>query len=98
SYLSMMIRDVPQLVSIVLQFMFYLTPILYPIEMIPPELKFIALVNPLAPLVDAYRSVILYNTAPNFPELYYTIVIAGVLFYSGYMFFKKNEKRVADFI
>lgn len=98
SYLSMLVRDVPQLVMIVLQFMFYLTPILYPIEAIPPELKFIALVNPLASLVDAYRSVILYNTAPDFPELYYTIVTAGVLLYSGYMFFKKNEKRVADFI
>lgn len=98
SYLSMMIRDVPQLVTIVLQFMFYLTPILYPIGAIPAELKFIALVNPLAPVVDAYRSVILYNTAPDFTELYYTIVMAGVLLYSGYMFFKKHEKRVADFI
>ncbi len=98
SYLSMMIRDVPQLISIILQFMFYLTPILYPVEILPQEFSFMALINPLAPLVKAYRDIILFGNAPDPVSLYYPLAIAGVLLYTGYMFFKQNEKRVADYI
>jgi len=98
SYLSMMIRDIPQLVAIIIQFMFYLTPILYPLSAIPERYILIVLLNPLAPLVDAYRTVILYNAAPDFTTLYYPIVIGGILFYSGYVFFKKNERQITDYI
>lgn len=98
SYLSMMIRDVPQLIQIVLRFMFYLTPIIYPASAIPERFNALLLLNPIAPLVTAYRDIILYNSAPNFVTLYYPTVMAGVLLYSGYMFFKKYEKRVTDFI
>lgn len=98
SYISMMIRDIPQLISIVLRFLFYLTPILYPGSLIPTRLNGWGLVNPLAPMIDAYREVILYNSAPDITTLYYPAVLSVVLLYTGYMFFKKNEKRLADFI
>lgn len=98
SYLSMMIRDIPQLIAIIIQFMFYLTPIIYPLQAIPDRYIIIVLLNPMAALIDAYRNIILFNTAPDFTTLYYPIVIGGVLFYTGYVFFKKNEKRVTDYI
>lgn len=98
SYLSMMIRDVPQLINIILQFMFYLTPILYPADLIPDQFRGLVVLNPLAILVDAYRDVILYNHAPDFVSLYYPTVLAGVLLYTGYMFFKKYERQVADYV
>ncbi|GAB4529636.1 MAG: hypothetical protein OHK0046_49690 [Anaerolineae bacterium] len=98
SYLSVMVRDVPQLVQIVLRFLFYLTPILYPGSAIPEDFRFIALLNPLTPLTDAYREVILYNAAPTPATLYYPAVLALVLLYMGYLFFKQNEKRMTDYI
>lgn len=98
SYLSLMIRDVPQLVQIILRFMFYLTPILYESSAIPAQFSILNLLNPLSPLIDGYRAVILYNSAPNWVSLYYPVVLSGVLLYTGYMFFKKNEKRLADYL
>ncbi|HLA43344.1 MAG TPA: ABC transporter permease [Aggregatilineales bacterium] len=98
SYLSVLVRDIPQLVNVLLQLLFYLTPILYPASAIPDKLRFMLLLNPMAPIVEAYRTIIVYNKAPDFVSLYYPITVAGVLLYVGYMFFKRNEKRLADYV
>jgi ABC-type polysaccharide/polyol phosphate export permease len=98
STITVMVRDIPQLVSVGLQLLFYLSPILYAVNSIPQELRFLVLINPLALLIDAYRSIIAYNLAPDPVNLYYPVVIAGVLLYTGYIFFKANERRIADFV
>lgn len=98
SYLSVIIRDIPQLVAIVLRFLFYLTPILYPATLIPPDLRILFVLNPLAGLVESYRAVILYNTLPNIVDLYFPAVMGGVLLYTGYLFFKSNELILADYV
>ncbi len=98
SYISVLVRDIPQLVAVLLQLLFYLTPIIYSVQSIPENLSFLLLVNPLALLIDAYRSIIVYNMPPDPVNLYYPLVMAGVLLYTGYMFFKANEKRVVDYV
>lgn len=98
SYLSVMIRDIPQLIGIVIQFLFYLTPILYPASQIPEQYRFAFTLNPLAGIVEAYRAVLLYQTAPSLVSLYYPAVIGGVMLYSGYLFFKSNELNLADYV
>lgn len=96
SYITVIVRDIPQLVSVGLQLLFYMTPILYSVNTIPQELRFLVLINPLALLIDAYRTIITYNIPPDPVNLYYPAVIAGVLLYTGYVFFKANERRLAD--
>jgi len=98
SCISVFVRDIPQLLFVALQMLFYLTPIIYPVSYIPPEFQSIVLINPLVPLVQAYRDVIVYQQAPNWISLHYTIVVAVVLLYLGYIFFKANERRLADFL
>jgi len=98
SYITVMVRDIPQLVAVSLQLLFYLTPIIYSVQSIPENLSFILLINPIALLIDAYRSIIVYNTPPDPVNLYYPLVMAGVLLYTGYMFFKTYEKRLVDYV
>ncbi len=98
SYITVMIRDIPQLVAVGLQLLFYLTPIIYSVNNIPERLRFLVLINPLALLIDAYRAIVVYNMPPDPINLYYPAVIAGVLLYSGYLFFKANERRITDFV
>lgn len=98
SYLTVLVRDLQQLTTVFLQMMFYLTPVMYPIDILSPRLaELVLFLNPMASLINAYRDVMLYNRPPDFVSLYFPIVLAGVLFYSGYMFFKANERRLADF-
>lgn len=98
SYMTVLVRDIPQLVAVSLQLLFYLTPIIYSVQSIPENLSFILLINPIALLIDAYRSIIVYNLPPDPVNLYYPMVMAGVLLYTGYMFFKSYEKRLVDYV
>jgi len=98
SYLSVLIRDIPQLLFVILQLLFYLTPIVYPESFIPAQFRLLILINPLAPIVQAYRDIIAYQRMPNWVSLYYPLVVSLVLLYLGYSFFKANERRLADFV
>jgi lipopolysaccharide transport system permease protein len=98
SYITVLVRDIPQLVAVGLQLLFYMTPILYSVNTIPQELRFLVLINPLALLIDAYRTIITYHAPPDPVNLYYPAVIAGILLYTGYVFFKANERRLADYV
>jgi lipopolysaccharide transport system permease protein len=98
SYLSVLVRDVPQLVNVILQLLFYLTPIIYPLQQIPERYRGLALLNPLAALIQAYRGIIAYGQPPDLISLHYPLVAAAALLYTGYMFFKANEGQLADFI
>lgn len=98
SYLSMMFSDIPELISIVMRFLFYITPIIYPSSMIPARFGGIGVFNPLTSLIDAYRDILLYNTPPDLTTLYYPIVLASLMTYVGYLSFKQHEKRLVDYI
>ncbi|MCU0464537.1 MAG: ABC transporter permease [Anaerolineae bacterium] len=97
-YLTVLVRDIQQLTAVFIQMMFYLTPIMYPVDILTENLaELVMFLNPMAALVNAYRDVMVYNRAPDFVSLYFPIVLAVVLCYSGYMFFKANERKLADF-
>jgi ABC-type polysaccharide/polyol phosphate export permease len=97
SYASVLVRDVPQLIGVLLQLFFYLTPIIYPIQTAPEQLRWLTFVNPLASLIDAYRRIIVYGQAPMLSTLLYPAVFAAVLLFAGFMSFKKFEKYISDY-
>ena len=96
SCLAVLVRDIPQLAAVGLQLLFYLTPIIYPIESIPDQFRVLVLLNPMASVIQAFRDVIVYNRPPDMETLYYPLVMALALLYLGYTFFKANEERLAD--
>ncbi len=98
SYGSISVRDIPQLSAVVIQLMFYLSPILYPANFVPDDLRWILFVNPMSGVIEAYRNVLLYHQPPDFISLYYPLVAGGILLYTGYLFFKANEGNMADYI
>jgi lipopolysaccharide transport system permease protein len=98
SFLSVLVRDLPQLISVVLQMLFYLTPVLFPLELMPIALRgIITVANPMASIISAYRSIIVYNQPPDLISLYFSLVLSGLVLYTGYMFFKNNERKLADY-
>ena len=97
-YFTVLIRDIPQLLFVVLQLLFYLTPIMYPLDFYPAELRLLVLLNPLAPLIQAFRDVIAYQHAPDWVSLYFTAVMGVVMVVIGYQYFKANERLLADFV
>lgn len=98
SWLSVLVRDIPQLVSVLLQILFYLCPIIYTVEALPLRFQPLIALNPLSSLINAYRDLIIYGRLPNLLSLVYPAALAmGVLIF-GYRLFKSNEDRFADMV
>lgn len=89
-------RDIRFIVPLVLQILFFATPIFYSTESIPKAYQKFFLLNPIANIIEAYRGIIFFNKLPSEAAMAYTIAIALVVLALGYGFFKRNEGKFAD--
>ncbi len=96
--LVVMFRDLKFVIPLGLQLLFYATPIIYSINIIPDRFFKLVLANPLTGLVDSYRKVLLTGQAPNFYYLSSSLTIGVLLLFIGYWFYKRVDKRFADII
>ena len=89
-------RDVRFLVPIALQFGLYLSPVFYPIDVVPPRGRFWYLLNPFAALINGYRQVILFRTWPAWQPLVCAAIVSVVALVASYEHFKRVEWEFAD--
>ena len=94
--LNLYFHDVRYLVGVVLLAWFYMTPILYPVDIVPERFKIIFDLNPLALVVNAYRRVLLLETSPGLDRLLLGFAAAFLTFVIGYYIFKRMEAGFAD--
>lgn len=62
SALCVFLRDIQQIVSLTITAWFFLTPIVYPISLIPVEYQPLLLLNPMHSFVEMYRGLVLLDT------------------------------------
>lgn len=67
--LNVFFRDIGQAVGIILQFWFWLTPIIYPVATLSPWTRDVLSWNPLLPLFEAYHTVLLGQGMPHWGSL-----------------------------
>ena len=77
--LNVFFRDVGQFFGICLQFWFWLTPIVYPLSILPPGIQRFIELNPMTALMNSYQNLFLYNQWPDWSSLVPLLVI-GLLF------------------
>ncbi len=98
SALSVRYRDIRFVVPLGLQIWMYASPIIYPASLVPERLRAIYMLNPMAGLIDSYRSVVLQNAMPRVQYLTTSAFISAVLLVAGYAYFKQSEIEFADVI
>lgn len=96
--LNLFYRDIQYLLNLILLLWMYITPVMYPIEMIPEKYRFIMSLNPMAVIVNAYRQVLLSGSGPNLYSLTIAGLISILVFMSGFIIFKKLEGEFADYV
>lgn len=95
--LNVFFRDVGQMFNVVLQFWFWLTPIVYPASILPTEARDILLGwNPMAPLVAGYQGVLVLGQWPDWHTLLMPTVVAVVLCLFGLRLFRKRAGEMVD--
>ena len=91
-------RDLKFVVPLVVQIWMFASPIIYPVSKVPDNLQFFYMLNPMAVVIENFRSVKLFAEVPVFSQILTAAVISVILFFISYYFFKIKEKSFADII
>lgn len=95
--LNVFFRDVGQLTGVVLQFWFWLTPIVYTLPALPEKARsLIAAMNPMQPLMAAYQQIFLDKTIPAFDTLLPLAILAIIFLLLGAGFFLARVGELVD--
>jgi lipopolysaccharide transport system permease protein len=93
--LNVFVRDIGQVVLVVLQFWFWMTPVVYPVSIVPDAFKSIFKLNPVLPLVTGYQNVLLYGTPPPH-QLAWLVFVIVVLLGAALFLFRRASSEMVD--
>ncbi len=97
SSLNVFVRDVSQVISVILTFWFWFTPIFYsPGGRFPPKLLFLLRWNPLAHVVIGYRDCLLRMKMPDLKVLGLLAISSFLVFVGGGLFFRYTKREFVD--
>jgi len=94
--LHVFLRDTAQVISVVLIFWFWLTPIFITEKQFPPWARFLLVANPLYYVVRAYRTILLSSGIPDLEDLAIATAYGIALFIAGGLFFRHMKRGFAD--
>ena len=94
--LNVFFRDVGQFFSIFLQFWFWLTPIVYPITVLPERFRHLMMFNPMAIFIDAYQTILVARKWPDWQALGGLALLASVLCWLGFHLFRRHVGEMLD--
>ena len=90
-------RDTQYLLGVILQLVFFLTPIFYDVGTIPVDYQALYRLNPMVQLTDAYRALLMRGEAPrDLLALLFLAIIAMALLLLSYAIFKKASSNFVD--
>jgi lipopolysaccharide transport system permease protein len=94
--LNVTFRDTQHTLGVVLQLLFYLTPIFYDLKGIPKEYWSVYGLNPMVHIVTSYRQIFMWGTPPDWLALAIIAGITAILLPVGYWVFKHQSNRFVE--
>lgn len=94
--LNVFFRDVGQLFGIVIMFWFWLTPIIYPLSILPDRVQPLMALNPMAALIGQFQGVLVRGAWPEWSALAYPVVAAIILCLLGLRLFRRHAGEMVD--
>lgn len=95
--LTVFLRDIPQTLLVTLNFLFYLTPIVYPVKQIPePWRDWVFWLNPVAALAEVYRDLVLVGEVNHWTQWGVASLICLLIFLGGLGVYRRLRPAFAD--
>lgn len=91
-------RDIKYTIPFGIQLLLFVTPIIYPVSIIPEKYRMLISLNPLTGIIETFRSIVIKNKPIDFLSLGISIVIIIFVFLIGLSVFKNTEKKFADLV
>ena len=96
SALTVYVRDLQNILMILTMAWQFLTPVMYSTEAVPERFRPIFRLNPMTPVIDAYRDILYYKQTPHLGELFVSFVFGAVFLVISVLVFEKLQKRFAE--
>lgn len=90
------IRDLEYLSGIITMAWQFLTPIMYSIDIVPERFMSLFMLNPMTPVIIAYRDILYYGRAPKLETLIHAVVVGIGLLIVGFFVFGRLKRRFAE--
>ena len=94
--LNVFFRDVGQFFGIFLQFWFWLTPVIYSINIIPISVRSYLRFNPMTSIIVAYQQIFIEHVIPDWSSLLPTLLVACVLNLLAFNLYRKRSEEMVD--
>lgn len=90
-------RDIIHLYSVFMTALLYLTPVIYPMSILPEKIRFLVAMNPITNFVTMFRNLYMYNTLPEFSSVAIAVIeTAAMCGIGAYIFWKKQDEFILD--
>lgn len=96
--IAVFFRDVIQAIGMFLNFIFFMTPIVYPATAIPEGFRWFFLVNPFYWLVQDYRTILIKGEMPGMESFAYPLALSIFVFFAGLFIFNKTKEAFKDIL
>jgi lipopolysaccharide transport system permease protein len=97
SALTVAYRDFTHVTPFLVQIWMYVTPVIFPVSLVPPRWQWLLYINPMTGLVEGFRAAFLGKPF-HFAGLGVSLAIAIIIFTAGIAYFQQVERRFADII
>jgi len=94
--LNVFMRDIGQVVPVVLQALFWLTPVVYNVNILPPSVQHYFKLNPLYPLIISYQNILVFERSPDWGGLLNLVIAASLLMIFALMLFRRASPEMVD--
>lgn len=94
--LTVYFRDLEHILGIITTAWMYLTPIMYSTDMVPEKLLKIFNLNPMTPVVIAYRDILYYKQIPRIETLLHASILGVVIMIFGIIIFSRLQRNFAE--
>ena len=96
SVMNVYFRDVQFIWQVILQAGFFLSPIIYRLEMFPENIRWILELNPIVPILNTAHDAVLYGSLPSSNTVIQIIISTTIVLIIGYTVFRVKDKRLVE--
>ncbi len=96
SAVTVYMRDMEHILSIVVMAWQYLTPVMYSDEMIPDKYQMLFNLNPMTPIIKVYRTILYESKVPDLTTLLWALAMGVIFLVIGWSIFSHLKRRFAE--
>jgi lipopolysaccharide transport system permease protein len=89
-------RDLSNIVHLGIRLFMFVTPVIYPVSLVPPGIRWFVNANPLSALFEVFRYALLGQGLFTMGQLLYSTVFITILFFIALAWFNKQAIRLID--